>query len=154
MSKPKLFSMVKCRAYLRQVHDGVCIILLSRKEVEELYGVSELKKHPLGMARAMIPEGEKDLSDFEGEGVEKTYRIRTEKEFRGCVVGYDKVDVKGIIGTDTAEYYREDGYEEKGYVFKKITEQPEVAIVYYGNNRKRYVLLEDIEEDLNERRTL
>ena len=50
------------------------------------------------------------------------------------------MNYKGIIGTDT------DIYGERRFVFKDITDKPKVAVVFFKNNCKRYVLLEDIEE--------
>jgi hypothetical protein len=83
----------------------------------------------------------KDLSAFEGDGVVKTYRERTEADFSGVVVGYKRVAVKGIIGTD----YFDNGFSEHAYCFKNITESPLAAVVYFKNNCKRYVLPEDME---------
>lgn len=143
MSKPRLFSMVKCCAYLKPVRDGVNIMFLSPEEIRNLFGSKEMEKYPYGKAIAHTAEGEKDLSSFEGDSVEKTYRVRMEKQFKGYVVGYTTVKVKGIIGTDS---YSND-YEEGVYFFKNTTERVEAAIVFYGNNRKRYVLLDDIEEE-------
>ena len=84
-----------------------------------------------------------DLSEFDGSYVNKTYRERIECDFDGFVVGFTKVDTKGIIGTD----WESGDYEyikSHGYYFKTIKERPKVAVVYFKNNVKRYVLLDDL----------
>ena len=84
----------------------------------------------------------KDLSECCREGIHKTYYERVEKEFDGFLVGTKRLNVSGIIGTDTAN----DAYGgERRHFFKEITNAPYVGIVYFRNNGKRYVLLEDME---------
>jgi hypothetical protein len=147
MSEPKLFTMVKCKAYLKKAHDGVFI------EFEDKYGIPIMNKtvdSPDAKAFAwklnpdtLLHEVIKDLGDWCGDSVEKTYRERIEEEFTGCVVGYTRINVKGRIGTD----WECDSYcGEYGHCFKEITEYPKVAVVYFKNNVKRYVLPEDMEE--------
>lgn len=142
----KIFKKVKCHAYMKRSRDGVFI------GFEDEYGMPIFTKtvtDPSIKAFAcrlnpntLINEKFADLSEWCGESVEKIYRERIEEEFTGFVVGYTKIGVKGYIGTDweTSPYC-----EEYGHCFKKITEAPKVAVVYFKNNAKRYVLLEDME---------
>jgi hypothetical protein len=147
MSEPKLFTMVKCKAYLKKAHDGVYIGFedefgnpIMNKTVDSADAKAVAwKLNPDTLRQEKI----KDLGDWCGDCVEKTYRERIEEEFTGCVVGYTKIKVKGRIGTDW-EY--DPYYGEYGHCFKEITECPKVAVVYFKNNAKRYVLPEDMEE--------
>lgn len=134
----KLFSHVKCKAYMEKARDGVSIQMCDA-------GLD----HPQ-TAKAVRYNDETheydeiaDLSGFDGSSVEKTYMQRVEAEFNGFVVGYRKLKVRGRIGTD----WNDGPYgNEYGYCFKYVTDRPTVAVVYYKNNCKRYVLPEDMEE--------
>lgn len=138
----KLFIKVKCKAYLRKVTDGVYIQYYNSDGTECF---SKFVRDYKSKAIVYNGNGKEiaDLSGFCGESVEKVYRERVAEDFVGFVVGYTKVDVKGIIGTD----WESDPYTgEYGHCFKKITERQSVAVVYFTNNCKRYVPIDDIEE--------
>jgi hypothetical protein len=141
--KIPIFSRVRCRAYLKAVKDGVHLIAYDEDgafcyETHKPFArVIAYQRKPDEIEEKEI----KDLSAFEGDGVVKTYRERTEADFSGVVVGYKRVAVKGIIGTD----YFDNGFSEHAYCFKNITESPLAAVVYFKNNCKRYVLPEDME---------
>lgn len=143
--KPKLFTMVQCSAYLKKSNDDVHIIMY---EPDGMPTEGKIMRSHDGKAVAIkydAKKGEdvviKDLSDFCGEGVKKVYRERCEENFKGVVVGYTHIKVAGIIGTDwTSGVYR-----DHGYCFKQITDAPKVAVVYFKNNCKRYVLLNDLQ---------
>lgn len=143
----KIFSKVHCKAYMKKICDNVHIqfynadgtfcydkVVTDYKAKAIAYGFDEDKWEQTELA---------DLSEFDGDSVEKTYRKRTECEFDGFVVGYTRIDVKGRIGTNWDD--PECG-SEYGFCFKMITERPKVAVVYFKNNMKRYVLPEDMEE--------
>lgn len=139
--RPPLFSRVKCRAYLREKKDGIYIEVRGGEGKDVVY--EPLKAY----AVRSVHHSEKteiiaDLSNWDGESVKKTYRERTEANFTGVVVGYKRIDRSGYIGTnwETPLYGR-----EYGYLFKEIDDRPEVAVVYYRNNKKRFVLLDDME---------
>ena len=141
MKHPKLFSMVKCKAYLKKESDGVYIELMNpdgslryEKTVDSLDCTAIAKKEDVVI---------KDLSDFDGSCVKKVYRERVEAEFTGVVVGYTRVKVSGLIGTiwEEPEYF-----QSYGCCFKQAVDVPKVAVVYFKNNCKRYVLLDDLEE--------
>lgn len=139
--KPKLFTKVKCAAYLKKIRDGVHIVLLNPdgsfrwgNTVDSLDCKATAEKDGVVL---------KDLSDFDGDCVKKVYRERVEAEFTGVVVGYTSVKVSGLIGTIWEEPEYGQSY---GCCFKQAVDVPKVAVVYFKNNCKRYVLLDDLEE--------
>jgi len=144
--RPPLFSRVKCRAYLREKKDGIHIEVRDGdgfplfKDIvyEPLKAYAVRYNDPIHRKAEILA----DLSGWCGESIKKTYRERTEAEFTGVVVGYKHIDRSGYIGTDweTPPYGR-----EYGHFFKEIDDRPEVAVVYYRNNKKRFVLPEDME---------
>ena len=142
----KLFSMVKCKAYLARAKDTVHIIqynedgtFCSDKYQTQMHGKAIAYKFDADKGEEVEIA---DLSEYCGQSVDKLYRQRVEQEFIGCIVGYTRVNVKGIIGTD----WNDNPYtDEFGFCFKEIKERPKVAIVYFKNNCKRYVLPEDME---------
>ena len=141
----KLFTKVHCKAYLANADDTVHIVMYKENGEEE----TSNRANPNTTAYAVKlneDTGEdvviKDLSEFDGDGVEKVYRERIECEFDGFLVGYRRLNVKGTIGTDWAE----DDYRSYGYCFRNITDRPKVGVVYFKNNCKRFVLPEDMEE--------
>ena len=146
-SKPKIFTMVKCRAYLKKVNDTVRIQLYNADGTFCDAGyVTEYDAKAI--AYKFDPEKNEEveianLSGFCGETVEKKYRERTEEEFEGVIVGYTRIKATGRIGTDWSDNPYE---QEHGYCFKWIEEYPKVAVVYFKNNCKRYVPIDDLEE--------
>lgn len=145
MKQPKLFTKVKCVAYLKKHNDGVHIELFNPdgSGCAEKY-VTSYDSQAIAI-RYDAKTGKNieiaDLSDFDGSCVEKVYRKRVEEEFAGVIVGYKSVKVVGLIGTA----WRDDDYgAEHGYCFKEVKYAPKVAVVYFKNNCKRYVLLDDL----------
>ena len=152
----KLFKKVHCKAYLKKIKDGVYIQFFNpdgtyyNDRFVYDYNIKAIAyKTKLDENMMNCDEELADLSEFDGSYVEKVYRERVECEFDGFVVGYTKINTKGRIGTDwdSGEYVR-----EHGYCWREITEKPKVAVVYFKNNIKRYVLLDDMEviEDEND----
>ena len=157
----KIFKKVHCKAYLKKHKDGV--FLRCSKKVETKFGeisqpVSdqrwwnedekiEVKAIQDVYENGMWTEKElKDLSSFEGETVEKLYRKRTEEEFDGFLVGVTNIIVSGRIGTDYDMYPGDMGGGLRGlYHLTKYTDYQKVGVVYFKNNSKRYVLLDDME---------
>ena len=143
--RPPLFSRVKCWAYLREKKDGIYIEVRD-KDGKVIYP-NRVTEPLSAYAVRFDPRLEKleiiaDLSNWDGESVKKIYRERTEADFTGVVVGYIRIDRSGYIGTiwETPPYGG-----EYGHLFKEIDDRPEVAVVYYRNNKKRFVLLDDME---------
>lgn len=146
-----IFQKVKCKAYMAKAHDTVRIQLFNAdgtccdaKTVDDYEAKAIAYKYDPGK----LEEVEiKDLSEFDGDSVEKVYRKRIEEDFCGMLVGFTKINVKGRIGTDW-ECIPDCGfgsYREYGHCFKEITERQKVGVVYFKNNCKRYVLTEDME---------
>lgn len=134
----KIFTKVHCKAYMKKISDGVHIQIYNKK------GELAQSHREWDTATAYKDDTEiADLSGWCGESVEKEYRERVEKSFNGFLVGYTHIKVKGLIGTDLNYDFR--GVEHL-MLFKEITEKPKVAVVFFKNNCKRYVLLEDLEE--------
>lgn len=144
-ARRRIFIKVRCRAYMKKANDGVCIVMYNP---DGTVCTEKCMRSYHGRAVAVGPVDENfqnveiaDLSEFCGQCVEKVYRERVEDSFTGFIVGYTTLKCKGMIGTD----WNDSPYGDFGYCFKNTTWQPEVAVVYFKNNCKRYVLPEDIE---------
>lgn len=146
MGDIKLFAKVHCKAYMAKIRDTVHIQLYEYgKEVLKADTVNDYNSKAIAYRYDEDRNEEvqiANLSEFDGGSVEKTYYERTEAEFDGVLVGYVRLNVKSLIGTD----WYEDEHRSYGYCFKKVTEKPKVGIVYFRNNSRRYVLVEDLEE--------
>ena len=146
----KLFVKVKCRAYMRKIKDGVYIQGFNPDGSMITNGRNRFNYGDKLIAYGKGPNWEedfqdvelKDLSSCEGDSVTKKYRERIEEEFTGVVVGYTTVKCEGLLGTD---WYDESYSDEFCFIFKETTYAPKVAVVYFKNNCKRYVLLDDLE---------
>lgn len=147
----KLFVKVRCRAYMKKIKDGVYIQGFNSDGTMIMNGRNRFTITDKLVAYGRGPNWEtdfrdvelKDLSSCEGEAVTKRYRERIEEDFTGIVVGYTTLKCEGLIGTD----WNDDEYGgDFGYCFKQTTYAPKVAVVYFKNNCKRYVLLDDMEE--------
>lgn len=146
MTQPKLFSRVRCKAYMKRIYDTVRIQFFYAdgtfcydKYITDYDGKAiAYKADPNSSGEIEIA----DLSEFDGSSVKKTYHERTEAEFDGVVVGYTHITATAYIGTDWFDSLHGEDY---GFCFKKIDEYPKVGVVYFRNNCKRYVLPEDME---------
>lgn len=136
-----MFQTVKCRAYMKKVNDGKCIIKLEPRETEDglehyMYSDSN-RKHVSGTGAWT-----KEVEDCDGSlDFLKNYYECVEKEFAGIVVGMKMVVVSAYLYVDTAY----DQYHEWTYVGKEIHEQRKCALVYYGCNRSRLVPMDFME---------
>ena len=166
--KPRLFRKVHCKAYMQKFSDGVRLEcwkpendLLSfdgqvthEYEKRSVWDVDDDVR--VVAVQDIYEDGEwrteelKDLSDFEGSGVEKRYRHRVEEEFDGFLVGITRVVTTGLIGTDYSEQHVHAGefgtYDRYYHHLFKNPSAEKVGVVYFKNNCKRYVLLDDMEE--------
>ena len=145
-----IFQKVKCKAYMAKAHDTVRIQLFNAdgtfcdtKTVDDYKAKAIAYKYdPDKHEEVEI----KDLSEFDGGFVEKIYRERIEEDFCGVLVGFTRINVKGRIGTDwECVNYGFGDIREYGHCFKTRDEYPKVGVVYFKNNCKRYVLMEDME---------
>lgn len=151
----KIFQKVHCKAYLAKHHDGVALVC---SEVDKsgcfempVQGNSWSKPIKVIATKSEYKNGSwtltdiADLSSFEGESVEKQYRIRVKEEFDGFLVGITYITTTGRIGTDmTMHPYNMNGDLEEIYHLTKQTNKEKVGVVYFKNNAKRYVLLDDM----------
>ena len=93
MKQPKLFTKVKCVAYMKKIKDGVHIVMYE-PDGTETEG-KDMKSYSGRVVAVKYDEkrGEnveiKDLSDFCGDSVKKVYRERCEEIFKGVGVKQD-----------------------------------------------------------------
>lgn len=139
----KIFRKVHCKAYLQKFSDGVhleCYEIDPESGAEIPTTLSRWSADTKLKVTAFRWEKEiMDLSNFEADYVVKQYRRRVEEEFDGFLVGVTRITTSAQIGTD----YYDDTYREYHRIFK-IAETERVGVVYFKNNMKRYVPLEDI----------
>jgi len=147
-NKSKVGSLCSCRAYLRKEYDGVFIQRIDAKHSET--GEDAYIIHDAEERNALVEGKPYEYKESPCEGaydVEKTYYTRVEKTFDGVVVGTKEIVTEGYLGVDTDYGY--DGREVKRF-FKEPKTKVMCAIVYYGNNKKRLVPLEDLEVNIFE----
>lgn len=149
----KLFERVHCKGYLKKVNDGVYIQMFNpdgtfcdSKTVDSADAKAIAYKSTITSNGLNKDIEIADLSEWSGESVEKIYRVRVATEFDGFLVGCTRVKMTGRIGTDwECVNYGFGDIREYGHCFKTIDEYPKVGVVYFKNNCKRYVLMEDME---------
>lgn len=149
--KLKLGDKVHCKSYLQRFSDGV--YLDPRKyDGSPMQGSSWRDMCECKAFRIEYVDNEwvtteiADLSGFEGETVEKQYRRKVEADFDGVFVGYTHIVVSGRIGTDMTMFpYNMSGDLEEVYHLTKDTDKQKVGVVFFKNNAKRYVPIEDME---------
>lgn len=139
----KIFRKVHCKAYLQKFSDGVHLECFeiepeSGAEIPTTLSRWSVDKN-INVTACRWEEEIKDLSACEGEYVVKQYRRRVEEEFDGFLVGVTRITTSAQIGTD----YYDDTYREYHRIYK-IAQTERVGVVYFKNNAKRYVPLEDI----------
>lgn len=136
--KNLLFQKVKCNAYLKKVYDGRCIGTHHENGKIELCWYDSTNEED---------QKSKDFQELECEcdgshEFVKTYYKRIEKGMYGFVVGIKNVDITRYLVADISSGYNGEDFI---YISKVPKDVIKCAIVYYANNRKRYVPLEDIE---------
>lgn len=131
MEKDLLFKKVSCTGFLKKAHDGKFIYL---------------DKDSL---KADLCSSYDTTIEHDIDSAEKTYYEYVNKKFKGVIVGFIDIVVKGYL-----DVIYEDEVDvgvgvipEKFYVAKRPKETIKCAIVYYANNKKHIVPLEDIEEE-------
>ena len=151
----KLFEKYKTTGYLTKVKDGTYIELdehtgtaykrnsnsispydtceFDDNDIDDLWGVTKKKK-------------DEDEIEF-GEYVDKTYYKLKEKTGKGVVVGFVNVVTKGRLCPvwEDAVDVGVGIIPEKYYVSKETAETKRCAVVYYANNKKHLVPIENIE---------
>ena len=149
----RIFQKVHCRAYLKKHSDGIRLICT---EGGGLPVTRNWWHHPIRVEAFQMQYKDgmwsdvkiADLSSFEGETIEKTYRLRVEEEFDGFLVGVTNITTTGRIGTDMTMVTTDlNGNICECFHLTKETHQEKVGVVYFKNNAKRYVLLDDMRGD-------
>ena len=147
----KLGEKVHCKSYLQKFSDGVflnpCESDGTPRKGSAWSDMCECKAYKDEYSHGTWKTKEiADLSGFEGESVPKQYRRRVEEEFDGVFVGFTHIVVSGRIGTDmTMHPYNMNGDLEEVFHLTKETDKQKVAVVYFKNNARRYVPVDDIE---------
>lgn len=128
-----LFDKCQCKGYYKKVRDGIWIHL----------DKDELKAYQMNSALCGEAIEKEDI-----ECAEKTYFEHRNCNFGGVIVGFVDLVVKGYLDVNY-----EDSIDvgigvipEKFYVTKRPKEVVKCAIVYYANNKKHFVPIEDISE--------
>ncbi len=122
---------VLCKAYYKKASDGVHIICYDKD------GMSCLESHkPIETACAYNRHGEETELNVEGDGLEKVLRELTDMWFVGICVGETILPITEYLYADTNIHWN--GSENK-VICKAVQETCDCYIVYYANNRKRYV---------------
>ena len=131
MKKNNLFNKVKCSGYLKRINDGKFIEVYKGDVDEAIYRNSNDENFEITSEAC----GDTDFL--------KTYYEVKEKNFKGFVVGFKTIILTAYLVADTD--YDFIGREHLR-IYKEPKERIECAIVYYSNNRKRYVPLGMFEE--------
>ncbi len=129
-----MFQKVRCKAYMRKINDGRCIVLMPGDQTES--------GRPAYFYTEKGEMREVPLEDWGGGDFVKTYYERTEREFSGIVIGMKMATIKAELFCDTDYGYNG---SERDYVGKNITEQAKVVVVAYGCNKTRLVTMDDFE---------
>ena len=129
----KLFDKVRCKGFYAKFNDGKCIFL----DTNNL------------SADFMCGE---DIIEDDDERIEKTYFRHKEMNFSGIIVGFTDLTISAWL-----EAVWQDAVDvgigvipEKYFVHKTVKDRVKCAVVYYANNKKHYVPLNDIVEVLKE----
>lgn len=133
------FRMVECSGYLQKINDGRFII---HNNVDgSVY--ADLNSQPDNSFKldennsCWMKEIGESCGDLE---FIKTYYKFKENHFVGMCVGYKEVEVSAYLYVDW------DSSTEQEYVGKQTKDLVRCAVVYFANNRKRYVPLEYLKE--------
>lgn len=129
----KLFEKVKCKGFYAKVYDGTYVFL---------------DKENLKATHMNSNATESDcVVEEEVDRVEKTYYKHVSQNFSGVIVGFKDLTVKGYL-----DVIYNDAFDtgigimpEQFFVRKTAKDIVKCAVVYYANNKKHYVPVEDIE---------
>lgn len=128
----KLFDKVRCKGFYKKIRDGIWIHL-------DKNSLTAYK-----MNGALCGDA---IEEEEVECVEKIYYEHRNRNFSGVIVGFIDLVVKGYLDVNYCDAV-DVGVgiiPERISVSKRPKEIVKCAIVYYADNRKHYVPLEDIE---------
>lgn len=134
----KLFDRCKCKGFYKKAHDGLFIYLDRKNLRADLMNVNLACADDDGVV-------EKDI-----DRAEKRYYEHKCGNFSGVVVGFVDLVVVGYLDV----IYQDECdvgvgiIPEKYYISKRPKEVAKCAIVYYANNLKHFVPIDDIVEIL------
>lgn len=133
----KLFEKVKCKGFYKKVYDGTYIFL-----------------DEINLTATHMNSNSQDTNCVVEENVdrvEKTYYKHVNQTFCGVIVGFTDIKVTGyldVIYNDAVDVGV--GVLPEQFFVKKTPKYVcKCAIVYYANNKKHYVPIEDIVENEN-----
>lgn len=136
MEEAKLFDRCKCKGLYKKVYDGLFVYLDKENLKADLVNTNLAGADNDGTV-------EKDI-----DCAEKRYYEHKDSNFSGIIVGFTDLVVVGFL-----DVIYQDACDvgvgiipEAFYVSKRPKEVVKCAIVYYANNKKHYVPLEDIVE--------
>lgn len=130
----KLFDKCKCKGFYKKAHDGL-FIYLDREDLR---------------ADLMNSNIQGELVEEDIECAEKRYYEHKNGNFSGVIVGFVDLVVVGYLDViyDCGVDVGFGAMPYKYYISKRPKEVVKCAIVYYANNLKHFVPLEDIVEIL------
>ena len=135
----KLFDKCKCKGFYKKVRDGLFISLDRENLRADLVNANLACADDDGTVK-------KDI-----DCAEKKYYEHKDNNFSGVIVGFVDLVVVGYL-----DVIYQDACDvgvgiipEKYYIAKRPKETVKCAIVYYANNMKHYVPVEDIVEILS-----
>lgn len=131
----KLFDKCKCKGFYKKLHDGIYIQLDSKNLTADL----------------MNSNVHGELVEEDIECAEKQYYEHKDGNFSGVIVGFVSLVVVGYLDViyDCGVGVGFGTMPDKYYISKRPKEVVKCAIVYYANNLKHYVPLDDIVEILD-----
>lgn len=132
--KPELFQKVKCNGYLKKVSDGRFIETCK----------SEGKTLDCTYVDTNNPDLDIECQYCGDLDFLKKYYERKEKKFSGIVVGFKDVVIDGYLTVETCETWSGSECTKLGKLPKTVQN---CAVVYYASNRRRYVPLNNIEQE-------
>ena len=145
MAFPEFGKWCNCTGYLTKDKNGIQIITYPIEYERDVY------RHEYDEVYVRVPnssgKGYNDTPIDWEEPVEKALRKIVEKCFSGIIVGKQKVTIKENL---IVRHWYEPYCGEYDYVDKEPTEQIDCYIVFFANNRKRFVpvkMAEIITED-------
>lgn len=131
-----LFCKVKCKGFYTPFKDGKWLSLDRKMFTADAMDMNLVDMDNDGTAEKNV------------ECIEKTYFKHVEKNFTGVIVGYKDIVVNGYLDAVYQEkcYVGVGTIPESFYVSKRAKKIVKCAVVYYANNMKHYVPLEDVLE--------
>ena len=132
----RLFDKVRCNGFYKPHKDGIYIYLDKENLRADLVNVN------------LWDNGKGGTVESDIEQAEKTYYKHVSQNFSGVIVGFKDLVIVGYLDViyDDPIHTGLGTIPEKYYIAKIAKDVAKCAIVYYADNKKHYVPLEDIVE--------